>query len=887
MGIEVNILPKLMKKKTGSSFFPTFLLMCALGIGGVAGYQHFVVKKPLADLFQSSDKGGKSAKKGKLAKNGKKAKKAKGHKAALASAKSGNVAEEEFYLTDTKDGVIPGSYIGSTLKAADWADPAALRKTLGGQILAAVGGTGKKDIKKYLETPQNKLLIAQYLLADALVKSAEPTAKFKEEQEKNLAKAKEEAEKLKTALVHAEGTQMEASLKLKQQKKLDAVAAIEAELTQPLTMADLLKDKDAADLLDKLCNNTDWLMQMTCTGECVMPVRTLNMLTKMVKQDPGLLYDQLAKDTATAVALEFGRYGWETKWATDRAHFYIKNSVNKRLNTTWYKLPFFLRRVVCGWKGNHDSGSLEAQEYALTNIHLPDLGYKGACWQSEYKLNNVYGDSIHGSNYYEPFVDQYSHHFNKTYEVGGVCGGLSHYGAAAAVANGVPALTTGEPGHCSYVVYINGKWTPSYSMDYRRGLHWQPNTGVHVYTTLHAAEEIYTSPDHATKTELSNALRAVASAAAAAGDTDKAIAALKSAESAQPRNYQAWRDHTDLLKNAKPGDAKAWLAVNEDLCNKLVPVYPEVAAEWARQNLLEGMGKAVTDKNARMKAVVDFWNSVKEMGIDRWRIEEIAEEQLKMVNAGQKNISNEDKVNFFSAVLKAGITKQAYAPILMAWGNTLAEKMDDKGKQAVLAACTDAFGGGKGMDEEQRNALLKQLITAAENMRDVSTFQTIAKMLPESYKHPKDKLPQFEPFPGQLVSKGGVFFTQGTCNHDDLLAHWGMLDPEVGGRFHTGNVENAWAAVRLPKHATLSGVVVVNTAAQNNWSRLEGMRVQVSETGKDDDWHDVGKPVEKVDKVMRFDLSAESPKALYVRILRPGKNFFHFQGLFVYGKPAA
>lgn len=887
MGVEVNILPKLMKKKTGSSFFPTFLLMCALGIGGVAGYQHFVVKKPLADLFQSSDKGGKSAKKGKVAKNGKKAKKAKGNKGALASAKDGNVTEEEFYLTDTKDGVIPGSYIGSNLKAADWADPAALRKTLGDQLLAGVGGTGKKDIKKYLETPQNKLLIAQYLLADALVKSAEPTAKFKEEQEKNLAKAKEEAEKLKTALVHAEGTQMEASLKLKQQKKLDAIAAIEAELSQPLTMADLLMDKDAADLLDKLCNNTDWLMQMTCTGECVMPVRTLNMLTKMVKQDPGLLYDQLAKDTATAVALEFGRYGWETKLAAERAHYYIKHSVDKRLNASWYDLPFFLRRNVLGWKGNHDSGTVEAQEWALNNAHIPDERYTGACWRCGYKLYNVYGDSIHGSNYYEPFVDQYNNHFTKTYEVGGVCGGLSHFGCAAAIANGVPALTTGEPGHCSYVVYVNGKWTPAYSLSWERGLHWQPFTGVHVYTTLHAAEEMYTAPDQAGKTEQSNALRAVASAAAAAGDTDKAIAALKSAESAQPRNFLAWRDHTDLLKSAKANDAKAWLTVNEDLCKHLVPLYPEVAGEWARQNLLEGMGKAVTDKNARMKAATDFWNSVKEMGVDRWRIEQLAEEQMKMVNAGQKNISNEEKVEFFSSVLKAGISKPAYAPVLMAWGNTLAEKMDDKGKQAVLAACTDAFSGGKGMDEEQRNALLKQLITAAENMRDVNTFQTIAKMLPDSYKHPKDKLPQFDPFPGQLVSKGGVFFPQGTSNHDDILAHWGMLDPEVGGRFHTGNVENAWAAVRLPKHATLSGVVVVNTAAQTNWSRLEGMRVQISETGKDDDWHDVGKPIEKVDKVMRFDLSAESPKALYVRILRPGKNFFHFQGLFVYGKPAA
>lgn len=866
-----------MKKQQNSSFLTSLLICCALGIGGVVGYQQFIAKKPLSELFQSGNSG---KAKGKVAKKGKKAKAAKSGKVA----KADKATVKEFYLADMKDGKIPGSYIGSNLSATDWADPAALHKKLGAQLLAAAGNA--KDIKKFLDTPQNKLLVAQFLLADAVVKSEPATAKFKEDQEKLLANAKADAEKLKTALFHAEGTQMEASLKVKQKKKLDAIAALEAELSQPLTMADLLKDKDAADLLGKLCNNTDWLLQMTSTGECVMPVRAINMLSKMVKVDPGLLYDELAKDTATAVALEFGRYGWETKLAAERAHHYIKHSVGKRLNASWYKLPFFLRRNVCGWKGNHDSGYVRAQEWALDNAHIPDERYTGACWRCGYKLYNVYGDSIHGSNYYEPFVDQYDHHFTKTYEVGGVCGGLSHFGCAAAIANGVPALTTGEPGHCSYVVYVNGKWTPAYSLSWERGLHWQPFTGVHVYSTLHAAEEMY-SADQMPKTVQSNALRAVASAHAEAGDVDKALASLKKAEEIQPRNYIAWREHTDLLKKAKPADAKAWLAVNDDLCKLLVPLYPEVAGEWARQNLLEGMGKAVTDKDSRLRAVTAFWESVKEMGIDRWRIEQLSEEQMKMVYAGQKNISNEDKVEFFRTILKPSISNEAYAPVIMAWGNTLADKMDDKGKQAVLTACTEAFGGGKGMSEDQRRALLKQLITSAEKMRDCGTFQTIAKMLPEEYKHPKNKLPKFEAFPGKLVSKGGVFFSQGTSKFDDILAHWGVIDPEVGGTFHTANVENAWAAVRLPKHATLSGVVVVNTAGQQNWGRLKGIRVQVSETGKDDDWHDVGKPVEKVENVMRFDLSAESPKALYVRILRPSKEFFHFQGLFVYGKPAA
>lgn len=780
---------------------------------------------------------------------------------------------------------VPGSYKGNNLTAADWQDPAALGDRLSTELLAACKGDDEKQVEAFLSEPQNRLLAAQRMLAAAEAASAEAYAKFKADKEKDIETKTKEMDKLRTALEHAAGTQMEASLKLKYDNLDKAVKGMQKELSNPLTLAEVAADEKGAKMLEVVCNNLDWVQQLTGTGELVMPGRVINILARIANKNSEMPYDLLDRDTATAIALEFGRYGWDTKWAGERASFYIKHNHDGRFNADWYKMPFFLRRVVCGWKGNHDSGSAEAQEYALTNIHLPNDRYTGACWQCGYRLYNVYGDSIHGPNYYEPFVDQYKHHFNKTYEVGGVCGGLSHYGASAAVANGVPALTTGEPGHCSFVVYVNGKWTPAYSLDWQRGLHWQPNTGVHVYSTLHAAEQLRSEAE-APKTATSDAYRALAGSYAAKGEVDKAIECYTKAETAQPLNYAAWREHAALLKSAKPTDAAAWQTLNKTLCEKLVPVYPEVAAEWARQNLLEGFGKAVTDINARKEACTLFWSKVQEMGIDRWRIEELAEAQMNMVYSGKKQVTDDDKADFFKTILSAGISKEAYASVLMAWGNKIAEKMDAAGKQKMLTVCTDAFGGGKNMTEEQRNGLLKQLVSAAENMRDISTFQTVAKMLPESYRKPKNQ-PKFEPFPGKLVSQGGVFFPCGTSKFDDYLAHWGILEPGVGGTFHTGNQEKAWAAVRLPKHATLSGVVVLNTCASQNWRRLNGIRVQVSETGKDDDWHDVGKPIDKGAAVMRFDLSAESPKALYVRILRPDKEFFHFQGLFVYGTPAA
>ena len=72
-----------------------------------------------------------------------------------------------------------------------------------------------------------------------------------------------------------------------------------------------------------------------------------------------------------------------------------------------------------------------------------------------------------------------------------------------------------------------------------------------------------------------------------------------------------------------------------------------------------------------------------------------------------------------------------------------------------------------------------------------------------------------------------------------------------------------------------------------NLDRLKGMKVQVSETGKDGDWKDVGVFTKTGGREFRAEVSG-LPTAKYVRILRPGgPEFFHLSGIFVYGEQAA
>ena len=92
--------------------------------------------------------------------------------------------------------------------------------------------------------------------------------------------------------------------------------------------------------------------------------------------------------------------------------------------------------------------------------------------------------------------------------------------------------------------------------------------------------------------------------------------------------------------------------------------------------------------------------------------------------------------------------------------------------------------------------------------------------------------------------------------------------------------------VTLPKHANLTGVALV--ATDGYLCRLNNMKVQVSETGKDNDWHDVTQFGPCTQTVSSVDLSATRPLAKYVRILRQGgPEYFHLRSIFIYGNPAA
>lgn len=762
----------------------------------------------------------------------------------------------------------------------DWSQPDAIQQKIAADIKKDLKDLSPTSVEKILSNSKDRLELYRWMFvemekrsAESVTKRIEDLRKREAELERNIKNLTEGGRKL---------TDREEYRLKKQKKNLEAV---KKELSYPHSMADALKDPKTKKLMNILGSRPAWLSKVLFTGECVRPGEMMAILTSIYEKHPAILKDKMLLDIATATAIEFAKSGWMHDRAVERADFYIRHWKAKDLNTVFDTLPFWERRMVCGCKGDNDFGSLASLEYAIENVNLPAEQYTGACWQAAYRLYNLYSESVHGSGYFDPYDDIYGDNRQQfTYEIGGVCGSLSHYGTFAALANGVPAMTSGEPGHCAFIVRIGDKWVPAYSLSWERGLHWQPWANMYVFSCLHMADELFSKKEQK-KLMLSNAYRVLAGIYA--DNSAKARECLKKALKTQPLNMYAWREYSSHLSNTASEDVQAWVSMNEEVCNMMTKRYPEVAGALVAQSVYPGLKKALETKpideaSATAKRVaMEFWTKVEEMGVDRWRIEDLLNAQRGIICEKKP-----DKVfDFFSDVLKTLVANERYAPVILSWGSGISDKMNEADRSKLMKAMIAGIGGGQ-MTDDNRKKLLTPIIQAAEKARDLTTIQALSKLLPAAYKKPGARqLPPHDAFPGKLMSRGGMIWTSSTCGHDDICAHWGLLEPEIGGQFHTASQKDAWVAVQLPRQTKVSGVVVIDT--NGNDHRMTNMKLQYSETGKDDDWHDVA-DFQRKGRQYRADATEKRPTAKYVRVLRQGgPEFFHLFGIFVYGDPAA
>jgi hypothetical protein len=627
------------------------------------------------------------------------------------------------------------------------------------------------------------------------------------------------------------------------------------------------RQPDAAFL--KFLQSAEVCHGLLCSGKYPASMaQSLDVLFAIWQVDAASLKDS-ELTTALAVALVFGDQKWPAEHAMTRYTYYRDSRRKGLLHPMFDSLKVWEKRYVVRGGGN---GSYQAKGgwddaslvWLRDHVKLPAKDYTGACWQAPYRLNNVYGDSIHGSNYYLPFEDL--NHAQRVREIGGVCGSLSHYGANAAMANGIPALTMGEPGHCAYAVRTDAEtWTPAYSLSWERGLHhslW----AQHTWTSLVLQNKVLASRyDH----EKSQAFLWFARSL---GEKQPELAesAYRLALESQPLNVPAWIEAAQF-RAAHQTDASSWSMMQKAALSALSD-YPESA--WEAVKIMQKNALPLLPADQRIPFLLTYHQAIaSKEGPVMWHFDKALAEQASWL------ADDRERLSFFEAVLAVQSASKSWFAPTIAWGQSDFTKKPESSEAyyTALGRVFAAAAGGTNLDGLR--SALRPAILAAASSNNVSAFQTLGQagkaFLPQK---PLD----YEVFPGDLLSSGGLLKPTSTSNWDAPEQHWGVLE-STGGSFHTNREVHAGCVVRLGKLGDLSGIVIVNSGGGQNGPRQIPMTVSVSEDGQQ--WTEVFTAKENA-PLWRIPLQGKATRVQFIKVARSDdrNEFFHLAAIHAYGK---
>jgi hypothetical protein len=653
------------------------------------------------------------------------------------------------------------------------------------------------------------------------------------------------------------------------QKHLQA-AITELQRIAPQFLANAEKERDGPAFLAFL-KSENVAPILLSSGSVATPFdQTLTALRNIWRADAKGLDDPRELSTAIAVALTFFDASWPADNALARYAYYRDSRIKGLLHPMFDKLNAWEKRYVVRGGGNgsyNNSGGWDdnALAWLRDNVKLPMKDYTDACWQAPYRLNNVYGDSIHGSNYYLPFT-----HVNgakRVRDVGGVCGSLSHYGAMAAMANGIPALTMGEPGHCAYAVRTaSDEWTPAYTLSWERGLHcslWPQRTWTSLVLQNKVLAERYAHEKSCSFVWLARALQT--------SNPALAESAYRLALESQPLNQPAWLEAVAFRQSLKP-DLASWQAMHKTAITALTD-FPEAA--WEVLGQIEKSAIPLLPEDQKINFLLDYHRAVaKKDGPVMWHFEKSLGDQLALLPTDPPI-----QLAYFEAVLtELSASKSWFAPTI-AWGQNQFTKTSTSA-DSYYAALGRAFSSpsAAGNPDGLRSAL-RPAILAAEKSNNVSAFQTLGKAgISFLTKEPL----KLEAFPGDLLSSGGIINPSSTSGWDSPETHWGVLEA-TGGSFHTEKQVHAGCIARLGKLGDLSGIIIVNSGGGQNGPRQIPLQVSISEDGKT--WTKVFEATENAE-FWRIPLQGKAQRVQFIKCERSDErsDFFHLKAILAYGK---
>ena len=713
-------------------------------------------------------------------------------------------------------------FIGKT-KSTEWRQPKALERRLAAQLRRRLKGTSQAAVMEYIKDPETRLMLAQW---DLLHKS-----------------------------------------------NLDELSK-------------LLKSKDACDSLTPLLNDLQWVSSFVYDGELVDPEVALAMVYHFRQADPNMDRDAIEDNSkvkqgvkrriAAAVAVVFARNKWygedrelsaeeikafkdtgvtlpsiggkggrrdhskkdHFRLARERYLFFSQSWEEGTLNTYFGNLPDWLMHITCGWKGNSPFGTATTMRWLRDNTSAVPSRYTGMAYQVSYLPLNKFGDTIFTPQYYEPYNVLYPGNFAKeTRDTGAVCGGLSHFGASSACANGVPAVTMGEPGHCAYAVYVNGKWRPSNSISEKRSPHWAC-WGLYGWSAFQMMTDMY---EEGQRTRDAQMVCTLANLLARNKNPNNALKLFEMAVAMQPLYSPVWTDYLGTAAKHLSRNPSKYLGVNDFVCSSVAPKHPEMCARYLTETIYPTLLHALRTPKQKMTAFGSYFENLRENEKAEWDMEKMLDMQYESLS---KN-GTPAKEAYFKLIAKS-VSEHPEFGVALSWGVRKAYQ-DNKNLGDKVRTMIDRLLAELPDDEEHkpvRRILNAAVVRAAEEMsahalnsgkrpdnRALDYYMNLVERYTKDYlEHEGKPMPSFNAPKGKLISPGGVVML-GSYHPDQnsIVTHAAALT-EKGGHIQSEKGKHMMLTIELPKRSYIGGVVVVPT---NGCSSYREWKIEYSVDGKE------------------------------------------------------
>lgn len=692
-------------------------------------------------------------------------------------------------------------------------------------------------------------------------------------------------------------------------------------------LTELLRDKEVANSLAVLLNDLPWVSSFVYDGEMCKPEIALAMIQQFRKADPDMdndiLYDNMKvkpgvkRRVAAAVAVEFTRNNWygsgtpltkeqikyykdtgiplpdigrdsgrkkgpvkdNFRLARERYLFFAQSWDQGLLNTSFGNLPDWLLHFPCGWKGDSPFGTASTMRWLRDNTAAPARKYLGMCSQVPYLPLNKFGDTIFSKYYYQPFDVHYPGNFAKeTRDIGAVCGGLSHFGTSSACANGVPAFTMGEPGHCAYAVYVDGQWHPTNTISEKREPHY-PVWGLHRWSALQMMTEMYHDGQRTRDAQM------ICSLAALLSQNKNPVNGLKLYEIAvrmQPLYNPVWTMYMETAAKHLKRRPTKYLGVNDFICSYVAPKHPEMCARYLTETIYPTLLNVLKTTKQKMVAFKSYYENLNENEKAEWDMEKMLNMQYDSLGKARP-----PKMEFFQLISDSVRRRPTFGAAL-SWAVRRAYVEDKQVGERVRKMVDKILEDlPKDMpDYETTRVLLKaSIIRAAEEMtalslasqrgngQDREFYLDLANEYSKEFLKPgENNMPEFTPPRGHLISPGGVVMlcklndgkvtSQYDPKQESIANHAAALTTQ-GGAIISEKGKHQQVIVELPKRTNIGGVVIVplgdNCKAYREWY------VETSRDGKT--WELLANlPDESEKPCVVVSVEHSCPAARYIRI---------------------